>query len=72
MPSIFLVRCQEELREKEREAQARKRREEVKLRDELIHNVEQLEQRRIELQRELRLRKSSSSSAPKKKRKKTR
>lgn len=60
------------MREKEREAQARKRREEVKLRDELIHNVEQLEQRRIELQRELRLRKSSSSSAPKKKRKKTR
>lgn len=60
------------MREKEREAQARKRREEIKLRDELIHNVEQLEQRRIELQRELRLRKSSSSSAPKKKRKKTR
>lgn len=59
------------MREKEREAQARKRREEIKLRDELIHNVEQLEQRRIELQRELRLRKSSSS-APKKKRKKTR
>ena len=51
----------------EREAEQQRRREkleeEASRRDQLMKNVQQLEQRRLELQRELKLRNLSSSAA---------
>ena len=53
-----------ELREREAEQQRRKEKleEEASRRDQLMRNVQQLEQRRLELQRELKLRNLSSST----------
>ena len=53
-----------ELREREAEQQRRKEKleEEANRRDQLMRNVQQLEQRRLELQRELKLRNLSSST----------
>ena len=59
-----MLAVEQHQREAEQQRRREKLEEEVTRRDQLMKNVQQLEQRRLEIQRELKLRNLSSSSLP--------